>query len=127
MVPEPSIASREKGIWLLLYCICGRLPEGNGNIHTHISREEKEKKRNGIGGHRCPRDRGSSGESSLERSVSFPERGCLLIGNTHIGIPPLKHRDSFGKGKKKKKKTCSIFDKTLSKVFLNNFHALNRS
>ena len=26
-----------------------------------------------------------------------------------------------------KNKTCSIFDKTLSKVFLNNFHALNRS
>ena len=36
----------------------------------------------------------------------------------------LKHRDSFGK-EKKKKKTCSIIDKALSKVFLNNFHALN--
>ena len=35
----------------------------------------------------------------------------------------LKHRDSFGK----EKKNCSIFDKTLSKVFLNNFHALNQS
>ena len=38
----------------------------------------------------------------------------------------LKHRDSFGK-EKFKNKTCFIFDKTLSKVFLNNFHALNRS
>ena len=38
----------------------------------------------------------------------------------------LKHRDSFGK-EKKKKKSCSIYDKTLSKVFLNNFHAMNRS
>ena len=37
----------------------------------------------------------------------------------------LKHRDSFGKDFFLK--TCSIFDKTLSKVFLNNFHALNRS
>ena len=36
----------------------------------------------------------------------------------------LKHRDSFGK-ENKKNKTCSIFDKTLSKVFLNNFQALN--
>ena len=41
-------------------------------------------------------------------------------------IIPLKHRDSFGK-EKFKNNTCSIFDKTLSKVFLNNFHALNRS
>ena len=44
-------------------------------------------------------------------------------------VPPefhkiLKHRDSFGK---EKKNNCSIFDKTLSEVFLNNFHALNRS
>ena len=38
----------------------------------------------------------------------------------------LKHSDSFGQ-EKKRKKTCSIFDKTLSKVFLNNFHALNQS
>ena len=35
----------------------------------------------------------------------------------------LKHRDSFGK----ENKTCFIFDKTLSRVFLNNLHALNRS
>ena len=38
----------------------------------------------------------------------------------------LKHRDSFGK-EKLKNNTCSIFDNTLSKVFLNNFHAWNRS
>ena len=37
----------------------------------------------------------------------------------------LKHRDSFGK--EKKNHTCFIFDKTLFKVFLNNFPALNRS
>ena len=51
----------------------------------------------------------------------------LLIIEMSSWIASLKHRDSFGKEKKKKKKTCSIFDKTLSKVFLNNFHALNRS
>ena len=46
---------------------------------------------------------------------------------TNQCLQSLKHKDSFGKEKNKKNKTCSIFDKTLSKVFLDNFHALNRS
>ena len=55
----------------------------------------------------------------------------LWVGKLHskvfqLHVVILNHRDSFGK-EKKKKKTCSIFDKTLSKVFLNNFYALNRS
>ena len=52
---------------------------------------------------------------------------CLCkVCFSHLKCPILKHKDSFGK-EKNKNKTCSIFDKTLSKVFLNNFHALNRS
>ena len=36
----------------------------------------------------------------------------------------LKHKDSSGEDIKNK--TCSSFDKTQSKVFLNNFYTLNR-
>ena len=39
----------------------------------------------------------------------------------------LKHRDSFGKDFYFFIKLVLYFDKTLSKVFLNNFHALNQS
>ena len=39
----------------------------------------------------------------------------------------LKYRDNFGKENCKKINMFCIFDKTLSKVFLNNFHVLTRS
>ena len=34
MFPEPSIASREMGVYraLIILCICGRAPEGNGKL-----------------------------------------------------------------------------------------------
>ena len=43
LFPEPSVASREKGVGVLIILyICGRAPEGNGEIRTHISRARKE-------------------------------------------------------------------------------------
>ena len=45
IIPEPSIASREKGVVSLLYCIiCGRAPEGNDKIRTHYFPEPEENK-----------------------------------------------------------------------------------
>ena len=65
-------------------------------------------------------------ENNEKCESNFNLQLCSYMVDLGMGNKILKHRDSFGK-EKKRKKTCSIFDRTLSKVFLNNFHALNRS
>ena len=82
MIPEPSVASRERRIGSLLHYICGRPLEGNGKtVHIFPEPEEKLRKKGGNKGHHnVPEEEGGYNvEKPVKGSVSFPEiRGVLM-------------------------------------------------